>query len=190
MKKLRLTLAGCLLMSAIIFSCEENTNEPATDCNTSGPSVTAIATEASCGGKDGSLEASGTGGKQPYQYSINGTSFQPATAFANLAAGEYTITIKDAAGCTSTATASIGTQSGGISYEATVKNIIATNCAISGCHVAGTGRPDFTDFNVIKARASAIKTRTGNKTMPIGRTLTDEQIAQIACWVDAGAPSN
>lgn len=188
MKNLRLTLAGCLLMSAAIFSCKKDNDEPAT-CN-GGPSVMAATTNTSCGSKDGGLQATGSGGKQPYQYSIDGTNFQPANSFANLAAGEYTITIKDAAGCTGTTSATVGTNAGNISYEATVKNIIATNCAISGCHVEGTGRPNFTDFEVIKDKAALIKIRTGNKSMPIGRSLTDEQIAQIACWVDAGAPRN
>lgn len=38
-------------------------------------------------------------------YSINGTSFQTGTYFANLAPGSYTITVKNAAGCTSVSSA-------------------------------------------------------------------------------------
>jgi mono/diheme cytochrome c family protein len=145
---------------------------------------------ASCGGKDGGMQATGTGGKQPYQYSIDGNTFQANNAFASLAAGNYTLTIKDGNNCTSTAAISIGVNPGSISYESTVKSIIATNCAISGCHVAGTGRANFSEFSTIQARAAQIKTRTRDKSMPLGRTLTDEQIQQIACWVDAGAPNN
>ncbi|MCX8489943.1 MAG: 2-polyprenyl-6-methoxyphenol hydroxylase, partial [Cyclobacteriaceae bacterium] len=71
-----------------------------------------------------------------------------------------------------------------------IKPIIDTNCAISGCHVSGGIRTDLSQLSVIQSSASSIKTRTGNKSMPIGRTLTQAQIDQIACWVDDGALNN
>ncbi|WP_395050350.1 gliding motility-associated C-terminal domain-containing protein, partial [Flavobacterium sp.] len=39
------------------------------------------------------------GGKTPYQYSINNSSFTPDTTFSNLPPGNYTITIQDLNGC-------------------------------------------------------------------------------------------
>jgi hypothetical protein len=137
------------------------------------------------------LQVAGSGGKSPYQYSIDGTTFQAGTSFASLGAGNYTVTIKDANNCTSTATTTIGANPGNISYESTVKNIIATNCAIGTCHVSGGQAPgDFSQLSVVQGKAAQIKIRTGNRSMPIGRTLTAEQIQQIACWVDSGAPAN
>jgi hypothetical protein len=189
MKNLTATLTGAALICFLHISCEKENNDPV-NCATDGPAVTAVTTNASCGDNDGSLKVTGSGGKSPYQYSIDGSTFQAADNFAGLQAGNYTITVKDANNCTNTATAAIGTNQGSVSYEATVKNIIATNCAISGCHVAGTGRSNFTEFATIQARAAQIKIRTGNRSMPIGRTLTEEQIQQIACWVDSGAPAN
>lgn len=75
------------------------------------PTVTATATSATCNNVNGSIIANGNGGLAPLQYSINGTIFQVSNAFTGLAAGTYTITVKDASGCTGTTTvvvASIG----------------------------------------------------------------------------------
>jgi uncharacterized protein YqfB (UPF0267 family) len=168
--------------------CESTTNAK---INTSAaPTVTVNATNSGCDAATGGLQVTATGGSGTLQYSIDGTTFKSSGEFINLTAGDYTVTVRDASGCTATATKKIEVDPASISYATTIKTIISTNCAISGCHVAGTGRANFTDFDIIKARAGQIKTRTGNKSMPLGGSLTDAEIKQIACWVDAGAPNN
>ncbi len=57
--------------------------------------------DATCGNTNGSLTVTATG--NGLQYSKDGTTFQPSNVFNNLAAGTYTITVKDAANCTATA---------------------------------------------------------------------------------------
>ncbi len=59
------------------------------------------------GGSDGQITAVGTGGVPGYQYSLNGGPFQNSNAFSNLAAGSYTLTIKDSGGFTSIATVNL-----------------------------------------------------------------------------------
>jgi gliding motility-associated-like protein len=59
------------------------------------PVVTAVATDAACGNATGSITVSGSGGLAPYQYSLDGVNFQTNTVFSGLAAGTYTVTIKD-----------------------------------------------------------------------------------------------
>ncbi len=50
------------------------------------------------------LNISASGGLAPYQYSIDdGANYQPTSSFTNLAAGIYTITVRDASGTSSTA---------------------------------------------------------------------------------------
>lgn len=154
------------------------------------PTLSVTATKTGCNEATGGLQVTATGGTGALQYSIDGTTFKSGGEFTSLAAEDYTITVKDASGCTATATQKVEVDANSISFKNTVKNIISTNCAISGCHVTGTGRPDFNDFSTIQSKAAQIKTRTGNKSMPIGRTLTDDEIKKIACWVDAGAPNN
>ncbi|MFY7910334.1 MAG: PKD-like domain-containing protein, partial [Emticicia sp.] len=55
----------------------------------------------------GSISLTANGGTSPYQYSINGTNFQSNNVFSTLTAGNYTLTIRDATGCTTTVTTSI-----------------------------------------------------------------------------------
>ncbi len=43
-----------------------------------------------------------TGGAAPFEYSLNGVDFQAASDLTGLGAGSYTITVKDANGCTTT----------------------------------------------------------------------------------------
>jgi uncharacterized membrane protein len=78
------------------------------------------------------------------------------------------------------------------SYSANIKSIIDSNCAISACHTGSTGQIDLSTFLNVSSQAQRIKTRVVNRTMPPPSRpkLSEEQIKQIACWVDAGAPEN
>lgn len=73
-----------------------------TIANSAGPTVTATTTAAACGNSNGTITATGSSGTAPLQYSINGVTFQSSGYFGGLTAGSYTVTIKDANGCTST----------------------------------------------------------------------------------------
>jgi gliding motility-associated-like protein len=66
------------------------------------PSVSAVGTSAVCGNASGSITALGSGGDPPYQYSLDGIHFQTSTTFPDLAAGTYTVTVKDAGNNTAT----------------------------------------------------------------------------------------
>lgn len=52
------------------------------------------------GESEGSIAVSASGGTPLYEYSIGGSAFQLDSLFENLPAGEYTITVMDALGCT------------------------------------------------------------------------------------------
>ena len=52
----------------------------------------------------GSLAVFASGGSAPYSFSSNGSSFVSNNTFANLPAGVYTLTVKDAHSCTTTST--------------------------------------------------------------------------------------
>src|SRR5690606_19047078 len=66
-------------------------------------------TDATChGSSDGTVTVTATGGTPDYEYSLDGTAFQSSNLFEGLAAGTYTITVRDASGCTVNAIATIG----------------------------------------------------------------------------------
>ncbi len=110
--------------------------------NSPAPVVSAIATAASCNNVNGTITATGTGGIAPLSYSINGTFFSISNIFTGLAAGTYTVTVKDATGCTSITSVTVA-NIGGPSVTAT--------SGVSACNVnngsitvtATTGTPGY-----------------------------------------------
>lgn len=48
---------------------------------------------------NGRILVMGLGGTAPYQYSLNGTTYQTSNQFTNLGAGYYTVFVRDANGC-------------------------------------------------------------------------------------------
>lgn len=83
---------------------------------------------------------------------------------------------------------------GAVTFAIDIQPIIETNCALPGCHNGSNASiPDWTLFSNIQDKATLIKIRTANNTMPpstSGITLTSSEIADIGCWVDDGAQNN
>ncbi|WP_100611461.1 T9SS type B sorting domain-containing protein [Confluentibacter lentus] len=79
------------------------TTTPQTITITEPPAITGTATLTTpytCT-TNGVITVSGvSGGTAPYTYSINGITFQPGLTFSGLTNGTYTVTIRDAVGCT------------------------------------------------------------------------------------------
>jgi gliding motility-associated-like protein len=74
--------------------------------------VSAGATNSTCGNRNGSILISASNGTAPYQYSIDGINFQPVNSFTGLAAGPYTVSVKDATGKTGNATITVNNTAG------------------------------------------------------------------------------
>ncbi|HLP13945.1 MAG TPA: choice-of-anchor L domain-containing protein [Flavobacteriales bacterium] len=96
------------------------------------------------GGATGQITVNASGGTGALQYQINGGAFQASNVFTGLAAGTYTITVKDANGCTFTTTVTLN--------NPPVLNISLTTSAAATCGasngsftVAGSGgTPGYT----------------------------------------------
>ncbi|MFM7328496.1 MAG: hypothetical protein ACKO3B_07165, partial [Bacteroidota bacterium] len=63
-------------------------------------------------GKDGTITATGSGGTGALTYSIDNTTFQASGNFTGVDAGTFTVTLKDANACTTTASVTISSPAG------------------------------------------------------------------------------
>lgn len=100
------------------------------------PQITDTTTSTTCNGSTGTIRAVGTGGTPPYQYSINGTTFQSGTLFTGLSTGTYTLTIRDSVGCTNTVYPVYIDNTTGLRILGTS---VATNCTGSTGQIILTG---------------------------------------------------
>ncbi len=172
---------SCIMLLEVSLSAAASTlsltttSTPDTDCLTG----------------NGTITATSSGGVEPYEYKLNTGSFGSASTFTALEAGNYTVEVKDSEGCSFIKDVSIIKGETGVSFNAQIKPIINTKCALSGCHNGDNGaNRNWTVFSNVKANAANIKTLTGNRTMPQTGSLTQDQIDLIACWVDDGAQDN
>lgn len=169
---------GCMASKEVILQAPASTL-----------AITLGKAESGCKTSSGSITVTATGGNGPYQYKMGNGLFESSNVFSGLAAGNYTITVKDADGCTVTETENVTT---GIDYENDIKQILNANCAVSGCHVSGGSAPmALGTFAAASPHAAAIKTQVLSNNMPKGGPpLSQELKDKIACWVDDGAPQN
>lgn len=187
MNKERLKLL-IFVLAGFFTSCGSDDSDPVVDCNLSNLTVSiSNQTSSACGSTNGSVTVAASGGGGDYSYRIGSGAFSSSNTVDSLSPGNHEVTVKDSKECETTLMVSILSD---VSYESSVKTIIETNCATTGCHVAGTGRQDFSAFAAIKSNAAGIKSRTQSGNMPKNGTITQEQKSLIACWVDDGAQNN
>lgn len=77
-------------------------------------------------------------------------------------------------------------------FELVIKPIIDANCAISGCHVAGTGRKNLSVYQGLKDVVDDGRLNDRvivNKSMPPSGPLSKCDIATIDAWIKQGGPS-
>ncbi|QOG02915.1 T9SS type A sorting domain-containing protein [Flavobacterium sp. MDT1-60] len=124
----------------------------------SSPIISVSKTNVSCyQASDGRIDIYAQGGKAPYVYSINNSSFVPTNVFTNLIAGVYNVTVKDANGCVNSYFINIE-QPSPITITASAENSTTINDNNGKITVAATGgvssyRYALTNFNGITIRA-------------------------------------
>jgi hypothetical protein len=109
------------------YACTYDVIPEVENCSTP-PSLNILElNEANCGEDNGSIAVSAAGGAGNYEYSLSGEVFQQSGKFTGLAAGTYTIIVRDAANCTTTLETSVQNADG--------LNITAAS-TIAGCGTA------------------------------------------------------
>ncbi|HCM77523.1 MAG TPA: hypothetical protein DIS90_14160 [Cytophagales bacterium] len=184
--------AGTYLISVTDANTCERTLEVTLKAAGSTLSLTTSSTKnTGCTTANGTITAMVQGGVSPYEYSLDNGDFNSSSSFTGLKAGNYAISVKDKDGCVFVKNTTVEKGDTGVSFASQIQPIIATKCAISGCHNGDSGASrNWTVFSNVQANAASIKTRTGDRSMPQTGSLTQAQIDLIACWVDDGAKNN
>lgn len=140
--------------------------------------------DAACGTTDGQIQIDANGGLEPYSYRLNEGQAQFSNTFSGLTSGKQVISVIDDEGCKVSKTVVLFS---GVSFENSIQGIITDNC--KSCHGV-TASPSFDSYDEIKTHAETIKRVTGDRSMPVDATISQDEIDMIACWVDDGALSN
>jgi len=74
-----------------------------------------------------------------------------------------------------------------VSYKTAVTPLLENYCL--GCH-SGSQFPDLRTYENVTQNAQMIKQQVVSRSMPLGATLTNQEIEVISCWVDQGAKNN
>ncbi len=168
--------------------------------------VSATPTNPSCGSNNGSISISATGGIAPLEYSLDGTNWQTASVFQNLAAGNYTVRVRNANGTCTTifanpvvltapATASIvsitpqnpttcGTNNGSISVSAT------GGTAPLEYSINGTTWQTSNVFSNLAAGSYTVGVRNSNGTCPVSANAPTVLVAPQIPVVQSVTPQN
>jgi len=105
-------------------------------------------TNASCGQSNGAFTCNASGGVAPLQYKLNSGSFLSSGTFSNLAAGSYTLTVKDANGCLSSTSVLINTQSGPMISVVNSTSVSCFNGSDATIFLAATGGVGTLQFSI------------------------------------------
>lgn len=144
-------------------------------------------TDSGCNLQNGAIIIEPNGGVAPFTYRLNNGPATDTNAFFSLPSGTYKVDITDNTGCSTTQTVRV---LNGVKFGATIKPIIETNCAFTGCHLE-QGNITFAVFANIQVRTADIIARIQSGNMPKNRPkLNQTDIDAIICWVNDGALEN
>ncbi|HCX21078.1 MAG: hypothetical protein CMB80_20220 [Flammeovirgaceae bacterium] len=100
-----------LIIAGLIWGCEGEQVAIEFDCSTTTLSISSETTDAACNTSTGAIDASVSGGLEPYTFSI-GSESNETGSFNSLAGGNYTLSVTDANGCTTSETIAVANADG------------------------------------------------------------------------------
>jgi gliding motility-associated-like protein len=139
-------------------------------------SVAATNTNVNCfGAGTGTASAVASGGTPPYSFSWNTIPAQNSTNVTNLAAGNYTVTVTDLKGCTTTALAAVTQPAAPLAMSLNVsdKTCIANSTGAASTLVSGGTTPYTYSWNTTPVQSTAAATNLQAGTYTV--TLTDSK---------------
>lgn len=160
---------------------------PADACAGKTITITATPSAATPCNTNGSIDVTATG-SSGFTYKLNsGGTYQSSGSFTNLAAGDYTMYVKDAAGCEKSTAVTVVAGGAAGPHFTEVKTLVAAKC--QSCHnngLANGGMNFQVECNIITNKAR-IKVRAVDEgTMPATGPLTQAEKDIISAWITAG----
>lgn len=144
-------------------------------------------TNAGCGTSNGSITVSASGGVSTLMYKLDNGALQESPIFTGVSAGNHAISADDGT-CSAQTTKFV---LAGTSLNNEIMPLIDLKCATNGCHNGDNGSiPNLKVKSNVINQALLIKEFTQSGFMPQNGSLTNDQKALIACWVDDGALDN
>lgn len=147
-KLLSAFLTGGIFIAANLISCSKGGDDnptPTDPC--AGKTITITATptaSAGCGAPNGSIAVTAAG-STGFTYKLNaGGTYQAAATFNSLAAGAYTIFVKDADGCEKSQAVTVGSTGGTFTITATPAPTNGCGTTTGSIAVTATGSTGFT----------------------------------------------
>ena len=129
------------------------------DCNVQ--ATADVADETFLNAMDGSILVSLQSGGGPFEYSLDGGDFQESNLFENLSAGDYTVTVQDANGCTTELSVSVG-------VNTSVENVIVDYSVqifpnptkeLFRINITGLEDLNFLNFQILDVTGKVIQNR-------------------------------
>ena len=123
-----------------LFSCAYNDLSESFDCTQSDLSITLESKQdvSGCKAIDGKLKVSPFGGMGPYDFSLNGGTFQTNPEFINLGPGSYNVRVKDSRNCE--ASVQIDVNATNSTLDGTVNAAEDNQCSSNNGSVTVTGK--------------------------------------------------
>lgn len=149
--------------------------------------VISSSSPSACGANTGSATVAASGGTGPYTYKWNNPGMSTTATVSNLGPGSYTVTVTDAAGCTTTAAVSIAAT---LPPNVTIVASYNANCSTPGgatASVMGGNGPFSYHWSNNETTAAAVDF-AGNGTYTV--TVTDANQCTATASVTIGSSNN
>lgn len=147
-------------------------------------------TDPSCGGSDGGLVITASGGTPPYQYSINGgTTSQVSGSFTGLSSNVYSVVVTDANGCTAAQAVSLSSANAPVISNVALTPPTCTNAngSITVTASGGTGALEYSNNGGVTFQATGDFTGLAPGTYAI--VVRDADGCQSAASANLPTPS-
>jgi VCBS repeat-containing protein len=177
-----------LILSIFIFSCSKKDSNPTPADPCAGKTVVITPTvvdDMGCGTGSITVAAAGSTG---FTYKLNSSgTYQSPAVFNNVAAGTYTVFVKDGDGCEKSISVTVNSTGTAGPLFTAVKDLITSKCVTCHNNTNSQGNMNWTiDCNIVLHQSNIKNRAVDLGTMPPTGPLSQAEKDIITDWIDAG----